>query len=74
MWLHLWVGGVTCCLKPNACMVSFNTYESALIRSSTCIFRSPSITMLLYLPILPARSSVTSSINIALVVLLLGGG
>ena len=58
MWPHLWVGDVTCYLKPNACMVSLNMYELALVRSSTCIFRSLSITMLLHLPVLPSRSSV----------------
>ena len=74
MWPHLWVGDVTCCLKPKACMVSLNTYELELVRSSVWIFRFHSITMLLYFAILSARNSVISSINVALVVSLLGGG
>ena len=49
-------------------------YESILDRSLTWIFRSPSITMLLYFAILGARGSVISSINVALVVLLFSGG
>ena len=61
MWLHLWVGDVTCYVRPNACMVSLNIYELALVRSSTCIFWSSSITMLLYLAILPTRRAVISS-------------
>ena len=73
MWPYLWVGEVTCCLRPNACMVSLKMCESALERSSTCMFRSPSITVLLYLPILSTRRSVMSSMNTALLVSLPGG-
>ena len=73
MWPYLWVGEVTCCLRPNVCMVSLKMCESALEGSSMCMFWSPSITVLLYLPMLSARRFVMSSMNIALVVSLPGG-
>ena len=73
-WLYLWVGDVTCCLRPNACLVSLKMCEYALVGSSTCMFRSPSITMLFYLPILSTRRYVMSSMNTVLVVSLPGGG
>ena len=71
---HLWVGDVTCCLKPKARMVWLNMCESVLDRSLMWMFRSPSTTILLYFVILFARSSVISFKNIALVMLLPGGG
>ena len=55
-------------------MVSLNMCESVLDRSSMWMFRSPSITILLYFVILFAISYVISSINIALFMLLPGGG
>ena len=55
-------------------MVLLNIYESVLDRSSMWMFRFPSITISLYFVMLFARSSVIFSINIALVMLLPGGG